>query len=172
MSKRDPIPEYVSMAALARFLDASPRTIRRAIDDGMPAERKAQRGVEVRIPFADAVAWWYRQEAERRMPSTGSRDDEELRLISARANKIEAEDALLRRESCRVEDARQAMLGLGSVVVSEFGSLPGRLAHLADEVADPAALREAVDDEVRRVRARIADTLDASVARIEEQDDG
>lgn len=157
--------ETVNKAEFARLTGYSARAVGQWIQEGMPAEGSGKKGSAVRIDTAKAIEWMCRRRVERELPDkkeVRSREEEELRLTSARANKIEAEDALLRRESCRVEDARQALFGVGSVVVSELGSLPGRLAHVMQETDDPADAREQLDDECRRVRARIADRLEAA----------
>lgn len=157
--------QTVNKAEFARLTGYSARTITQWIKEGMPAEGTGRKGSAVRIDTAKAIEWMCQRRLEKNLPEqreVRSREEEELRLTSARANKIEAEDQLLRRESCRVEDARQAMLGVGSVVVSELGSLPGRLAHVMQEASDPAEAREQLDDECRRVRTRIADRLEAA----------
>ena len=157
--------DVVNKAEFARLTGYSARAISDWIKQGMPAEGTGKKGSPVRIDTAKAIEWMCRRRVERELPEqreVRSREEEELRLTSARANKIEAEDALLRRESCRVEEARQALLGIGAVVVSELGSLPGRLAHVMQETDDPAEAREQLDEECRRVRARMADRLEAA----------
>ena len=157
--------DTVNKAQFALITGYSARTVTQWIKEGMPAEGTGKKGSAVRIDTADAIEWLCKRRLEKNLPQQRdirSRDEEEVRLITARADKIESEDAILRRESCRVQDARQAMLGLGSVVVSEMGSLPGRLAHVMQETSDPAEAREQLDDECRRVRARIADRLEAA----------
>ncbi len=157
--------ETVNKAEFARLTGYSARAISQWIKQGMPAEGTGKKGSPVRIDTAKAIEWMCRRRVERELPDKKemrSREEEELRLTSARADKIEAERALLRRESCRVEDARQTLFGVGAVLVSELGSLPGRLAHVMQETDDPAEAREQLDDECRRVRSRIADRLETA----------
>jgi len=159
------VSDTVNKAEFARLTGYSARAVTQWINQGLPAYGTGKKGSPIRIDTAEAIEWMCRRRVERELPAQReqrSREDEEIRLITARADKIEAEDALLRRESCRVEDARQMLLGVGSLLVSEMGSLPGRLAHVMQESNDPGDAREQIDEECRRVRSRIADRLEAA----------
>ena len=161
--------DTVNKAQFARMAGYSARAVTEWIKEGMPCEGAGRKGSAVRIDTAEAIEWLCKRRLEKNLPAQSdirSREEEEIRLITARADKIEAEDQLLRRESCRVQDARQAVLGLGSVLVSELGSLPGRLAHVMQETNDPGEAREQLDDECRRVRTRIADRLEAATGNL------
>ncbi len=157
--------DTVNKAEFARLTGYSARAVTQWIKEGMPAQGTGRKGSPVRIDTAKAIEWMCQRRLDKNLPEQRemrSREEEEIRLTKARADKVEAEDALLRRESCRVQDARQVLLGVGAVLVSEMGSLPGRFAHVMQETSDPAEAREQLDDECRRVRDRIADRLEAA----------
>lgn len=143
----------VNKTQFAEIIGKSERWVTTLQQEGMPVESARKKGVAVKIDTTVALAWLIdREVAKATGGGTGSREQEELRLIAWRANKTEVETRLLRGELASLDEMRAAVAAAMTVMATTLDGLGGRLAGQLATMDSPAEIRDLLLDECRRIR--------------------
>lgn len=150
----------VNFSEFKRFTGLSIRSIKDYIDAGMPLKsRTGQQGKALVIDSCEAFQWLINHYGERK----GKKLSERERLAMNQADKVALENAQKRGELIPVEILQEV---LGSAFADHGAQLDGLAGRLANELAgitEPARIRAKLLDEVRRVRAALAQSLSGVV---------
>lgn len=136
-----------AIAHLAGQLKKNRTTVWRYVQRGMPLDEAAARE-------------WLAANVKTK---TGKAADEVTRLTSARADLAELEAAEKRGELLAYEDVLRWANGVTVAVASQLEGLPGRMASTLAGMTDAAEVRQALLDEVRRIRSALAAAIRALV---------
>ncbi|MEJ1365636.1 MAG: terminase small subunit [Candidatus Sedimenticola sp. (ex Thyasira tokunagai)] len=154
----------VNRSEFARIVNRSPRQVSNWIKDGMPAEGTGKKGHPISIDTGKAIWWLIAKEAERQSGSgsaEGTKNSEELRLLSARADKAETEAARSREEVVPVEDIQDVLNEVAVIYASQLDAVASRNANELAGLADPGEVRHLLFGEVRKIRQATAEKLQA-----------
>lgn len=160
--------KIVSKVEFAEIIGKSERWVGELIGQGMPAESTGKKGVAVRIDTERAINWMIAREVGKHFgdgEGEDSRAGEELRLIRARASKIEAEDAQLRGELVWVGDVQDVLNEVATLYATQLDSIGSRIVGAIGLTGIEAAnAKHAAEAEARRIRAVTAGKLQAYAA--------
>lgn len=161
----------------SEIIGASPRHVTNLIREGMPVDGTGKKGSPLKIDTAKALAWWRDREVEKQLGKVAreagdpeTRKDADRRLAAARADRAEVEAARARAEVIPMADAQFVMNEAMAVIASQLDGLGGRLASELAAISEPAAIRQKLLAETRRIRAAAADRL-AKLAAIGRADE-
>lgn len=150
---RDPTCSQVNAGELARIFGVSRKWVYQLEQKGMP---RAGRLFDV----ADAVQWYL---AELKGLDTDIEPEDltkaRLALYHAQTEKTRLENARLRGELVDVEEARQVLYEVASIVATQHEGLAPRLAGLILGETDVKRLQSVLFEEFRAVRRAIGDAV-------------
>lgn len=125
---KPPAPRLVGITAIAERLRLTPRRIQQLAGEGLPRVTRGKYDV-------DAVLDWYIARLERQLAGEIDEDgerakqsNEELRLLSARADHAELDLASKRRELVSIADVEQEMTNLVITTKARILTVPARVA--------------------------------------------
>jgi phage terminase Nu1 subunit (DNA packaging protein) len=128
--KASPKPRrrLVAIAAIAERLHLTPRRIQQLVGEGLPRVTRGKYDV-------DAVLDWYIARLERQLAGEidadgerAKKDNEELRLLSAKADLQELDLASKRRELVAIADVEKQMTDLVVTTKARILTVPARVA--------------------------------------------
>jgi phage terminase Nu1 subunit (DNA packaging protein) len=121
-------PRLVGIAAIAERLRLTPRRIQQLTGEGLPRVTRGKYDV-------DAVLDWYISRLERQLAGEidedgerAKKENEELRLLSARADRQELELASERQELVSIADVEKQMTDLVITTKARILTVPARVA--------------------------------------------
>src|SRR5687768_3645400 len=123
----------------------------------MPAERTGKRGAAVHIDPAKAIRWLLQRERAKvesvLAPDGTTTGAETKRLRAAQADLAELEAAERRGDLMPYDDVKRWASEATVIFTSQLEGLPGRMANTLAGMDDAAQIRQALHDEVRRIRS-------------------
>jgi phage terminase Nu1 subunit (DNA packaging protein) len=123
--------------------------------DGLPMARHGKYD-----PVA-VVAWFARHEAEKALKYQKKKVvTDEKRLVIARAEKIEMENAVRRGELVPFDDVNALVLHLCTLMANSLEGLAARMASILAAIDDPAQVQAELHAEARSVRRLMADQIE------------
>lgn len=156
----------ITQADLARMLGYSRARIAQIIKEpGCPVVKSGKQGRKVRIDVPRFMAWWVQRALEKELAKVprgdevGSLAEEEKKLVTWRARKVQAETRKLKGELVPVTEATDLLNELAVLYSSGLEAIPGRMANELSNIDNPAAIRSALFGEIRRVRKSVADKI-------------
>jgi phage terminase Nu1 subunit (DNA packaging protein) len=141
MAKKPPKKQERKIAQLAQALKISTVQVWRLAQRGMPLD-------------ADGARAW---RAANVKTKTGKVADEVARLKSAQADLAELEAAERRDEVIDVEEVRYVFGAAMTAMTTQMEGLPGRVSTELAALNDPAVILHRLKDEIRRIRAAVAE---------------
>lgn len=157
----------LSKKAFADMIGKSDRWVTKLIDEGLPVQGGGGRGKALQIDSEEGIAWLVKEAVAKATglregdepPPEGTKEAADLRFAQARAEEKELQVKLL---DARSIDLSLAVSVLNRLMAIMAKSLDGIASGVADDLSsetDPAVVREVLLDEVRRIRAEIADLI-------------
>lgn len=150
----------VNQNEFATLVGRSRQTVSNWITQGLPAARAEKRGAPVKIDTEQGFWWLVEREVESRARvagKNGTKADEELRLLTARADSMEVDAALKRETAVDAEILKDRLFEIGAIFSSQADAIAGRLASQLP--GDPGENRKLILGETRRIRELTADKL-------------
>ncbi len=155
--KTQKIPEHVSAKELEFLFDKKQRTIAEYRKMGLPMHSY---GVYV---LKDCISWFIkhqtgklRDDQSRRKPPKSDSKEIELRLLEAKTIKIETENSVRDKELLHIDEVRNLVMKIATIVATGMESLPPRLAPILATIDDPAAIQHLAKGECNNIRRSIA----------------
>jgi hypothetical protein len=151
VAKGKPGPDP-KMTALGKELGISRIQVWRLAQKGMP------------LDSADAARAWRAANVQSRT-RTGQVFGEVARLRRAQAELAELDAATRAGRLAPVEEYDAATMEALTIISTQLGGLPGRVAGELAGMTDPAKIRRYLADEINRIRNAAADALEQWAAR-------
>jgi len=160
--------KIVSKRGLAEILGCSDRWVGQLIADGLPAKSEGRKGSALQIDTERAIAWLIEREISKRIGDRtddeddgASAEDIDKRYKLAGARERELKVAKLKGELISTDAVAQATYALVVEVAQALEAMPGRMAGTLATESDPAAVREALLYEIRRIRTNLSAGFEA-----------
>lgn len=131
-----------------------------------PIIKSGKKGKAVVVKSSQFFQWYIDRHLSKQLAKIrvdedgiGTKEQEEKRLIAAKARKVEMELQILKEQLVPVMDVQILLDEVAINYVSGLEALPGRMANLIAGMNDPAEIKERIFGEVRRVRKSTAEKL-------------
>lgn len=150
----------VPVKVIAAMLGCTTRHVMRQVDLGMPVAQRGKGRAPSKFDIRAVHEWDKRRELNRQLPAEDrSRESEELRLITERADRLALENEVERRSLLKVEDAQELAMTAVAQMASNVKGLSGLACELAAE-SRPAICREILVAEGRRILGEFSAAMD------------
>jgi hypothetical protein len=153
-------PFVLSSSALARLLATTDRTVRRLARDGVL--RRAGTGSRAGFDLRHAVPAYVghlRQQGQHSADLTEAR----LKLTEAQRRDLELRTRERARRLLEADEVGAVFDATMVIVGSQLDGLAGRMCNELATITEPAAIRQRLFDECRRIRNAAADQLEKLV---------
>jgi hypothetical protein len=143
----------VSKATLAELFSVSPAAIDGWLRRGMPTR------ADGRFSLQAAIAWRRERDQEGRghsLDSPGSLQAERTRLAKEQADKLELENAILRKEHVHVDDAAEVLGSVITAIRSKIMALPKKVAPSIVGCGSIPSVAAALEDATNEVLLEIS----------------
>lgn len=150
--------------AIASLLGVTERRLQQLAQQGFIP--KSERGL---YPLIGSVQGYISYLKQRQ--SSANRSSSHQRLATAQANKVEMENKARANEYILRDQVHEVLSIVFTSLVAAHEAIPGRTANEYASITDAAIIQARQQDELRRVRAVIADALDQFAESIEHSQD-
>lgn len=158
--------QIVSRSEFAVILGVSHQQVGVLAKRGMPEVVAGRAGVSAEIDTEAAIKWWVDYNVNQAVAQYTDNGEgrttlqaENVRLVAAKAEKTELEVKQLRGELLNDEVVDQALQASMVVINTQLRSFGSRLAGELAGMTDSAAIRELLNEEVRRVLTSAAESV-------------
>jgi phage terminase Nu1 subunit (DNA packaging protein) len=162
--QKAPTRRLANITAIAERLKLTPRRIQQLVGEGLPRVTRGKYDV-------DQVLDWYIAKLEKQLAgetdengATARRYNEELRLISARADEQELELAQKRAELVSIADVEKEMTDLVATTKARILTVPARLAPDLLGEESRVMVQAKLEKALKEALAHLAETPTAAPA--------
>lgn len=135
-------------------------------ESGCPIVKSGKKGKAVSVNAPEFFKWYLGRHLSKELAKVssdqediGSREEEEKRLVAARARKVELETQQLKGELVPITEIQVLLNEVAVIYGTGLESLSGRLANELAGIKKPAEIKERIHIETRRIRKATAGKL-------------